>query len=353
VIMIRQRNDGKQRWEKAQLAGYSSEQELQDMLSEDPDLIPFGDLEEPGGEYRIAVKELPLPSGQFIDLLILDENGNITIVETKLARSPEARRKVLAQILDYASQLWEMSYDELDGLVSMKGQGNLVDRLRKDMGNQEWDEVAFQEAVGSKLESGVFTLLIAVDSVSEDLRRIVRYLNRSGQIKVYPLEIRYYKGGGFEAIGPRIVEVGTVTPPTPELPWDWERFAARAENEDIDVLRALHDFAQENGSLRWGRGKKMPTFSFVARLGEKEPALFIVEATGAVGVMIRQFRDDLGDDSLGAIIKKFQVIDSLSGIGLDTSWKYLKAGELKEPAKMDALKRGILEMKHLLEGSGA
>ncbi len=65
-----------------------------------------------------------------------------------------------------------------------------------------------------------------------------------------------------------------------------------------------------------GTGKKMPTFSFVARLGEKEPALFIVEATGAVGVMIRQFRESLGDKILGAIIKKFRSLTPFRGSGL-------------------------------------
>ena len=43
----------------------------------------------------------------------MNEEGYLTLVETKLWRNPEARRTVVAQIIDYASHLSTWTYDEL------------------------------------------------------------------------------------------------------------------------------------------------------------------------------------------------------------------------------------------------
>jgi len=48
-----------------------------------------------------------------IDLLFVNSEGMITIVETKLWRNPEARRKVVTQIIDYAKDLAKWSYSDL------------------------------------------------------------------------------------------------------------------------------------------------------------------------------------------------------------------------------------------------
>ena len=37
-----------------------------------------------------------------------------------------------------------------------------------------WDQHAFREAVTSNLETGQFDLVIAVDSIPEELKRVVR-----------------------------------------------------------------------------------------------------------------------------------------------------------------------------------
>ena len=54
--------------------------------------------------------KLRLPSGGELDLLLLDSNGNIVLVELKRG---EGHRKAIAQLLDYASELQEMSIETL------------------------------------------------------------------------------------------------------------------------------------------------------------------------------------------------------------------------------------------------
>lgn len=59
---------------------------------------------------------MPLAVG-FIDNLYISPAGEVTVVEAKLWRNPEARRKVVGQILDYAAALASMSYEDLEDAV--------------------------------------------------------------------------------------------------------------------------------------------------------------------------------------------------------------------------------------------
>jgi hypothetical protein len=52
------------------------------------------------------------PAGD-IDVLLISESGRVAIVETKLAYNPEARREVVAQVLEYAIHLPSSSVSDL------------------------------------------------------------------------------------------------------------------------------------------------------------------------------------------------------------------------------------------------
>ena len=56
--------------------------------------------------------DLNTPVG-LLDILMVTPNGKLVIIETKLWRNPEARRKVIAQILDYAKELSRWNYEDL------------------------------------------------------------------------------------------------------------------------------------------------------------------------------------------------------------------------------------------------
>src|SRR5258708_8000931 len=54
-------------------------------------------------------KEVTVPDVGSIDVLLISSSGRIGVVETKLAYNPDARRKVVAQILEYAINLSSIS----------------------------------------------------------------------------------------------------------------------------------------------------------------------------------------------------------------------------------------------------
>lgn len=83
-----------------------------------------------------------------IDVLLVSETGRIAIVETKLSYNAESRRKVVAQVLDYATHLPEMTLDQLPNLPPK------ADQL-----------VADHEDVASCLRAGDFLLIIAGDQL--------------------------------------------------------------------------------------------------------------------------------------------------------------------------------------------
>ena len=48
--------------------------------------------------------------GASLDNLIMTNRGQLALVEVKLWRNPEARRKVVAQALDYAAAVFAMTF---------------------------------------------------------------------------------------------------------------------------------------------------------------------------------------------------------------------------------------------------
>ena len=85
---------------------------LQSLLFENPTILPFSDLEPVFDGSLPVVRELPTGAGP-VDLMYMNSKGYITLVETKLWRNPEARRSVIAQVIDYAKDIAEWSYDLL------------------------------------------------------------------------------------------------------------------------------------------------------------------------------------------------------------------------------------------------
>src|SRR5258708_7046273 len=89
-----------------------SEDWLQALLFNHPGLVPVDEIEPAFGTLIPIARELRTPSGP-VDLLCINAKGHITLVETKLWRNPEARRQVVGQIIDYATEISRWTYSEL------------------------------------------------------------------------------------------------------------------------------------------------------------------------------------------------------------------------------------------------
>ena len=89
-----------------------SEKWLQNALFENPQCLPVREIDPHIGKLIPVCTEIETGAGT-ADILYVTPTGQIVLVETKLWRNPEARREVVAQILDYAKQLTTWTYEDL------------------------------------------------------------------------------------------------------------------------------------------------------------------------------------------------------------------------------------------------
>jgi hypothetical protein len=121
-------------------------------------------------------REVQLPAAGKLDLRLVDKECMPIAVEVKLARNLESRGEVLAQAFDYVSALSDHTFEELDERI----QGGLTDVLEHLAGPDKASLVRKQCA--ANLRAGRICLIIAVDSASEDLTRIVRYVTEHSDL---------------------------------------------------------------------------------------------------------------------------------------------------------------------------
>jgi hypothetical protein len=152
---------------------------LQRLIYRFPQLLPVPEIEPAFGSLVPVCMELPTPVGS-IDNLYVTETGNLAIAECKLWRNPEARRRVLAQIIDYAHSIAGWSYDDLERAIRS---GIRLDDEKISEGffslvseNSELDEQGFVDAVARNLRLGRMLLLLVGDGIREGVETLTEYL---------------------------------------------------------------------------------------------------------------------------------------------------------------------------------
>ena len=211
-----------------------TEAQLQDLLFKHPQLIPVGEIEPIFDELQPLARELPVGGG-YLDLVYINTAGYLTLVETKLWRNPEARRTVVAQIIDYATHLSAWSYDDLCQAVRRCLKAGATDPL-VDLADADDDDHGdartFIDRVTRNLRLGRFVLLIVGDGIHEGVERMADFLNQTPQLQftLGLVEMGLYTvGDGTKTqdlfVQPRlvartremvraVVEIETTVPPT-------------------------------------------------------------------------------------------------------------------------------------------
>ena len=97
---------------------------------------------------------------------MINTEGRITIVEVKLARNPEIDRHIIGQIVDYASSLELLKFEE----INERTNGSL-DAVLKKFSENDVQYLEKKNYCMRPLEKGIFQLVIAVDSAPNELLR--------------------------------------------------------------------------------------------------------------------------------------------------------------------------------------
>lgn len=316
------RNHKHEKWEIVQSSPYQAETELQRILAEEPSLISIEEVRADSGVLVTAVQEFPLETG-YIDVLGFTAEGDIAIIECKLATNLEIRRQVIGQVLDYGANLWRMDYEILDAKVFQRSGKNLVELVREAVQDPNWDEESFRSSILNALEAGNFILVIVVDEINEELNRIIHFINNSGNLSFSfaALEMQRYSHGQAEMLVPHVF--GTIPPQKSSVSrgkknkWDESTFFAELTQKHPDCVepaRKILEWSSRHRKLTrvwWGNGSVMGCFVPVIDIGGKTYQLF---ALWTYGILETYFQVYTKKAPFESIEKRRELLDRLNKI---------------------------------------
>lgn len=169
----------------ADASGRYDEAFVQRLIFEHPETLPIGEIDDAFAPLIPVCTELNTPAGP-LDALFVTPSGRLVIVEAKLWRNPEARRKVIAQVLDYAKELARWSYEDLQREINRRlgTKGNQLFQIATaSTGDEIIEESEFVDAVSRVLCRGRFMLVIAGDGIREGAAAIAEFLGAVGHLE--------------------------------------------------------------------------------------------------------------------------------------------------------------------------
>ncbi|KAB2807190.1 hypothetical protein F9L07_27255 [Pimelobacter simplex] len=343
-ILVRALGGG---WQEPEVTAYENEAALQELVKESPDLL--------SGEALATVDEFWVPGIGSIDLVGVAADGAITLIECKLRANPQIRREVVGQILAYAGGIWQMSYDEFAATWEARSGRSLLDHVRDKTGAE--DAEAIRAGVVDSLARGVFTLVIAVDEITDELKRIIEFLNTvtTDSVTVLGLELQYVKQSDTEILIPRtygdsLAEVKRKSSPTGRK-WSAESFAAEVAAlpaPEKQVVEKLMAHGAAHGVRPWWGVGQVPGMSWYYRVSGTTVSLFQIylRPTGTVvAASIGGLKSaaGLGDAAavrmLDGLRDVAQIAPSLDHVTADSLNKYPSipvVGVLDQPGVIEA-----------------
>ena len=217
---------------------YSTESELEEVLQQNPALL-VGQDEPP---LAFVASQYHIGGAGRADLFHVDGEGLPVLVEVKLARNPQSRREVIAQVFDYAASLAERTVDEVDSDVS----GAVERALREFSEDEEQFKVRWQ-ALGANLRAGSLRIIVAVDMESEDLSRVIGFINDHSDLDVRLIVIEKYRDPGGVCV---YSSTATITANSAGTPTPRSKKRRQPRPEFQAVLDAWEDLERAPLSLR-------------------------------------------------------------------------------------------------------
>ena len=194
-------------WRLLDPTGFPDEGSLHDRVEEAPQLLPLA------GSPRLTMlgREVRLGSG-WADLVAVERSGRLVVIEVKLARSDEARRAVVAQILAYASYLYRLTLDDLEGVVlgehlRQRGFDSIASAVTAHDQAGGFDRDEFENALAGNLQAGNFRLVLVLDKTPAELVQLVAYLAAvTPELVIDLITVSQYDVGGSVVLVPQRVE---------------------------------------------------------------------------------------------------------------------------------------------------
>lgn len=273
---------------------HSLEAALQNLLEKNPGIVP-GSRTSAGSDtpstFVTLGREVPV-HGRSLDLLLVDQDGILTLVECKLLENPESRRHVLGQIMEYATNAvdaWGGGLLREESTKYWSQRGRDVDDVLSELVQGECDVDQFWHEVEANLEQRRFRLIVASDRLRPEVRRVLEFLNAElRSIEVLGLEMSCFGRDGESLIlVPSIVGRTQAISDRKRRPtegrrlWTYENLKQHYQSESGfsgDRLLAVLDWAEQAGALL-EVATQNPIFGVLGRHGQR---ILTVYPSGAV-----------------------------------------------------------------------
>lgn len=149
---------------------------LQDLVQANPGVLPIREIEPAFAHPTTVCTELPLDAGP-LDIFMMNAAALPTLVETKLWHNPDARRRVIAQALDYARSLADTDMETLEHAIVQRepSAASIYDLLAERLEDLP-ERPRFYDALADHLAKGRFLILLAGDGVRREVEALTDFL---------------------------------------------------------------------------------------------------------------------------------------------------------------------------------
>lgn len=328
------------------------EVELESLIEDYPDTLPITEIN-PTAKIAVPIGRQVTVGTNFLDLLFIDDTGSLFVVECKLIQNPEARREVLAQLLEYALTI-ETSWDTdrvrsvADEYLTHRGfHDGLISYLNKtlsDQGHETVNEKSFLRKMNSRVNRPY--LIVAGNELEQRALVLSDYLRKLKR-PVICVEFRRFRIRDFEiALGfVRCASLlSTVSASQRQIITEEEWLSLVEEEPQKSIRLNLLDWTKELA----GRGLIEP------RIGSKELMIEVIYGQKRVKILsisdrfwfyFQELRDmGWGDAAITQFREKVNGILGLGALSQGTQIASVGYKSLEPEDNLEAVKSLVLEV---------
>ena len=190
----------------------------------------------------VVGRQVDTAYGTRVDLLAMNSEGDLAVIELKRDRTP---REVVAQVLDYASWIEDLSYDR-------------IAEIHREQNPDSHLEEAFDAPIPEALNESHDLIVVAAE-LDSSTERIIDYLSSSHGVPINAVFFRHFRDNGEEYLArswltdPKNVEVSEESQPRrgKKEPWNEQDFYV---SFGVGEHRTWED-AQRYGFVSGGQGR--------------------------------------------------------------------------------------------------
>ncbi|WP_342678866.1 DUF91 domain-containing protein [Methanofollis sp. UBA420] len=227
---------------KIEYSSIDSEKRLEDILCEDLSILD--------DDLLLLGRQVPTGFGKYIDMLGIDPTGKLTVIELKKDRTP---REVIAQVLDYASWVKDLSYADVKEICNEFHKAEFESLFGEKFGISPPEEINQEH-----------DMVIVCSDLDNETERILNYLSEGYNVPINAVFFRFFSDAGSEylsrswLIDPREAEERSDKTKSNKKsePWNGRDFVVNVDACDgISVWKDMqkYGFASAGGGIWYSK----------------------------------------------------------------------------------------------------